>query len=164
MISGVGQDSERNGLAAPDNLGGLDLHDERAGEVQKRVNDPKHEYDRGGDTYSCGSIMQSGHSETVTNQSGTAPCCLRSKGRHLPSVLRLENDGGIVSCSFPLVHTKANVRNLLVGCAREAGADFRECAVAETRTNQSVIAQTTLWTWSNSALTWFCRSRPTTDR
>lgn len=101
MISGVGQDGKRNRLAAPDNLGGLDLHDERAGEVQKRVNDPKHEYDRGGDTYSCGSIMQSGHSETVTNQSGTAPCCLRSKGRHLPSVLRLENYRVFVSCSFP---------------------------------------------------------------
>jgi hypothetical protein len=38
--------------------------------VQRRVNEQKYEYDRGGDTYSCGSIMQSGHSETVTNQSG----------------------------------------------------------------------------------------------
>jgi hypothetical protein len=38
-------DQFRDGLAAPDNLGGLDLHDERAGEVQRRVNEQKYEYD-----------------------------------------------------------------------------------------------------------------------
>lgn len=76
-------------LTAFDNLSSLDLDDERAKTTTKAsIACSGFEHTRVS-TYSCGSMMQSGHSETVRNQSGTAPCCLRSKGRHLPSVLRL---------------------------------------------------------------------------